>query len=164
MELARNALIVALAAIFVYALLNTNKTSACVKDPTHINRWCFNIVGSINSTFPKVAPPSLSKNTIHNGKLMKGAVVIALIGYLESIAIGKAFARQNRYEIDTSQELVAIGSGNIVSSFFQSYPITGSFSRTAVNAASVFLCPYSFVFYPQRTKVFPHLLVALLRE
>eukprot|EP00055_Hartaetosiga_balthica_P014795 m.83420 g.83420 ORF g.83420 m.83420 type:complete len:664 (-) comp8689_c0_seq1:228-2219(-) len=133
---ARNALIVALAAIFVYALLNTNKTSACVKDPTHINRWCFNIVGSINSTFPKVAPPSLSKNTIHNGKLMKGAVVIALIGYLESIAIGKAFARQNRYEIDTSQELVAIGSGNIVSSFFQSYPITGSFSRTAVNAAS----------------------------
>lgn len=72
---------------------------------------------------------------------MTGSVVVALIGYLESIAIGKAFARQNKYKIDASQELVAIGSANVISSFFRSYPVTGSFSRTAVNSASGVMTP-----------------------
>jgi hypothetical protein len=44
-----------------------------------------------------------------------------------------------RWQIDQSQELVAIGTANMVSSLFQSYPITGSFSRTAVNSASGWL-------------------------
>lgn len=70
------------------------------------------------------------------GKLMSGIFIVAIMGYVESIAIAKAFARKNNYKIDPGQELYAIGVASVFASFFHSYPITGSFSRTAVNAAS----------------------------
>ena len=68
-------------------------------------------------------------------RLAGGAITIALVGYLESITIARAFARKHKYEIDPNQEFIALGTGNIFGSFFKSYPVTGSFSRTAVNAA-----------------------------
>lgn len=58
------------------------------------------------------------------------------MGYVESIAIAKGFGRKNNYKVDPDQELVAIGVANLGSAFFLSYPVTGSFSRTAVNAQS----------------------------
>ena len=69
-------------------------------------------------------------------ELGAGLAIIPLIGFLESIAIAKAFARKNKYKVDASQELVALGVANCLSSFVSSYPVTGSFSRTAVNAQS----------------------------
>ncbi|XP_055509844.1 sodium-independent sulfate anion transporter [Leucoraja erinacea] len=63
-----------------------------------------------------------------------GLAVVPLVGFLESIAIAKAFAAQNGYRVDPNQELVAIGTTNILGSFFSSYPVTGSFGRTAVNS------------------------------
>ncbi|NWR77758.1 S2611 protein, partial [Centropus unirufus] len=65
-----------------------------------------------------------------------GLAVIPLMGLLETIAIAKAFASQNDYRIDPNQELLAMGFANILGSFVSSYPITGSFGRTAVNAQS----------------------------
>lgn len=65
-----------------------------------------------------------------------GLAIVPLIGFLESIAIAKAFARKNKYKVDASQELIALGLANCFSSFVSSYPVTGSFSRTAVNAQS----------------------------
>ncbi|CAL8358386.1 unnamed protein product [Boreogadus saida] len=62
--------------------------------------------------------------------------VIPLMGVLESIAIAKAFASQNDYRVDASQELLAIGLTNIMGSFVSAYPVTGSFGRTAVNSQS----------------------------
>ena len=69
-------------------------------------------------------------------RLGPGLLIIPLIGFLESIAIAKAFARKNKYRVDPSQELIALGIANLMSSFVSSYPVTGSFSRTAVNAQS----------------------------
>ena len=69
-------------------------------------------------------------------QLGPGLVVIPLICFLESIAIAKAFARKNKYRVNPSQELIALGIANCMSSFVSSYPVTGSFSRTAVNAQS----------------------------
>jgi MFS superfamily sulfate permease-like transporter len=68
-------------------------------------------------------------------ELLDSAVIIAFISFLESIAIAKAFARKNGYlrEVRPNQELMALGMANMLSSFFHSYPITGSFSRTSVN-------------------------------
>ncbi|XP_075248431.1 sodium-independent sulfate anion transporter-like [Convolutriloba macropyga] len=63
-----------------------------------------------------------------------GFLIVPLLGILESVAIAKAFARKNDYRIDTTQELFAIGLSNFASSFFNAYPVTGSFSRTAVNS------------------------------
>ncbi|PIK41532.1 putative sodium-independent sulfate anion transporter [Apostichopus japonicus] len=69
-------------------------------------------------------------------ELNVGLLVVPLIAYLETIAIGKAFARQNRYKIEPNQEMIAVGLCNIAGSFFSSYPVTGSFSRTAINSQS----------------------------
>jgi SulP family sulfate permease len=55
---------------------------------------------------------------------------------MESIAVAKAIAKKEGYRIDPNQELVALGSANIGGAFFQSFPTTGGFSRTAVNAQS----------------------------
>ncbi|XP_075760241.1 sodium-independent sulfate anion transporter [Pelodiscus sinensis] len=63
-----------------------------------------------------------------------GLAVVPLMGLLETIAIAKAFASQNGYRIDSNQELLAMGLTNLLGSFVSSYPVTGSFGRTAVNA------------------------------
>merc|ERR1719335_657485 len=50
------------------------------------------------------------------------------------MAVAKRLADDRNYELDYNQELVALGACNIVGSLFQSYPTTGGFSRSAVNA------------------------------
>ena len=69
-------------------------------------------------------------------KLLIDGLVIALIGLLEGLAIAKSFSKKNKYEINNSQEMVALGMCNIAGSFFQCYPVTGSFSRSSVNSES----------------------------
>ncbi|KAJ6260787.1 Pendrin [Drechslerella dactyloides] len=73
-----------------------------------------------------------------NGEIIKSfvselpAAVIVLL--IEHIAISKSFGRVNGYQINPSQELIAIGITNIIGPFFGAYPATGSFSRTAIKA------------------------------
>jgi len=66
-------------------------------------------------------------------KLMAAALSIAVIGFMESISIAKALAISHGYKLVAGQELVALGAANIVGSCFSAYPVTGSFSRSAVN-------------------------------
>ena len=75
-----------------------------------------------------------------------GLIVVPLISFMEAIAIGKAFSRVNRYKIIATQELIALGLANILSSFVSAYPITGSFSRTAVNSQSGVRTPAAGMF------------------
>lgn len=63
-------------------------------------------------------------------------LVISLVSYMESIAVAKAIAKKHSYKVDANQELVGLGLANIVGSFFQVFPTTGGFSRTAVNDQS----------------------------
>ncbi len=60
-------------------------------------------------------------------------LVIALVGYMESIAVAKAIVKKYDYKVDPNQELIGLGMANIGGALFQSYPTTGGFSRTAVN-------------------------------
>lgn len=64
---------------------------------------------------------------------MPTAVTTCLIGYMESIAIGKNLAAKHGYEIEAGQEMFALGISNIFCAIFSGYPVTGSFSRSAVN-------------------------------
>jgi MFS superfamily sulfate permease-like transporter len=93
----------------------------------------FSLLGSFSAPFPTPESPGISTERLH--RLAASSAVIALVGYLESISIAKAFARTNGYEVDASQELVALGAVNVIGSFFQALPVTGSFSRTAVNSS-----------------------------
>lgn len=90
------------------------------------------IVGSIPSGVPSPRFPVLDVDGF--SKLWPTALTISLVGFMESIAVAKAFARRNRYEVDPNQELVGLGMANLGGALFQAYPVTGGFSRTAVNA------------------------------
>jgi len=90
------------------------------------------IVGEITSGIPAFAIPVLEWTVIT--ALLPMALAIALVGYMEAIAVAKAVQHKAKnYKIDANQELVALGAANIGGSFFQAFPTTGSFSRTAIN-------------------------------
>ncbi len=90
------------------------------------------VVGSVPGGLPTPRLPSFGLDDIM--ALLPTAFVISLVGYMESIAVSKVYAARNRYSVDPNRELVALGAANLVGSFFQAYPTTGGFSRTAVNA------------------------------
>lgn len=89
------------------------------------------IVGAVPAGLPVPAlvPLDMEQITV----LMPSAVAIALIAFMEAISVANAFATRKRYEVDANQELVALGLANIGGAFFRGYPVTGGFSRTAVN-------------------------------
>lgn len=63
-------------------------------------------------------------------------VLVPLLATMESMAVAKTFAHKFRYNIDVTQEFIALGAANVVSSFFGSYPVTGAFTRSALQAES----------------------------
>jgi len=89
------------------------------------------IVGEVPAGLPGLVVPVVDWADVQ--ALAPVAVVISLVGFMESIAVAKVYASQNGYEVDANQELVALGAANIGGAFFQSFPVTGGFSRTAVN-------------------------------
>jgi len=90
------------------------------------------IVGAVPAGLPAPALPTFDLEAFK--ALLPMAITISLVGFMESISVAKAFARQNKYEIDADQELKGLGMANIAGSLFGAYPTTGGFSRTAVNA------------------------------
>ncbi len=90
------------------------------------------IVGSVPSGIPGFRLPELDRGVLES--LWPAALTIALVAFMEAIAVGKALGRAGGYEIVPNQELGAIGAANVVGSLFGGYPITGGFSRSAVNA------------------------------
>ena len=89
------------------------------------------VVGSIPSGLPSLSAPKFSWDSIIS--LLSAALVISLVGFMEAISIAKAMAAKTKQRIDPNQELIGQGLANIVGSFSQSYPASGSFSRSAVN-------------------------------
>ena len=92
------------------------------------------IVGEVPQGLPPLAIPALDFSVAR--ELLPIALAIALVGFMESIAVAKKYARSSGYEVDANRELVGLGLANVFGSFAGSYPVTGGFSRTAVNASS----------------------------
>jgi len=90
------------------------------------------LVGAIPSGLPSFQLPDL--NLLR--ALLPGALGIALISFIESIAADRAFAEQGDPAVDADQELIALGVANVAGGFFQAYPAGGGTSQTAVNKAS----------------------------
>ncbi len=89
------------------------------------------VVGSIPSGLPGVGIPKMSWEMVMS--LLSSALVISLVGFMEAISIAKAMAAKTKQRIDPNQELIGQGISNIVGSLSQSFPASGSFSRSAVN-------------------------------
>ena len=90
------------------------------------------LVGNVPSGLPSFIMPTLNIEDVK--QLAPIAIALALVGYLEAISIGKAIEDKTGEDtIKANQELIALGSSNIVGSFFQGYPVTASFSRSAIS-------------------------------
>ncbi|KAG0327488.1 hypothetical protein BGZ99_007572 [Dissophora globulifera] len=89
------------------------------------------ILTTVPSGMPALQAPRIERHILV--EIGPKLLAIALATILEHIAIGKAFARKNRYQIDSNQELLTLGLANVTASFFGAYTVTGSFSRSAVN-------------------------------
>ena len=92
------------------------------------------IVGEVPAGLPAIGVPTIDFDVMKS--LFPIAMTISLVGFMESIAVAKAFASQHNYEVDANQELIGLGLANIGGAFTQGYPVTGGFSRTAVNASA----------------------------
>ena len=92
------------------------------------------VVGAIPAGLPGFALPGMDLGVISG--LFGTAFVMALIGFMEATSISRALAAQSREKLNPNQELIGQGLANMVGSFFQSYTVSGSFSRSAVAAKS----------------------------
>jgi len=99
-----------------------------------LNNLGVSIVGNVPDGLPSFEVPGLSFSDFR--QLLPIILVISLVSYMESIAVAKAIAHKRGYKIDANQELIALGGANLGGAFFQSFPTTGGFSRTAVNDQS----------------------------
>ena len=92
------------------------------------------IVGKIPEGLPHPVLPPFDFNTVTS--LIGPAVVIAMVSFAETYSVGKAISSQTKQKVHVDQEFIGQGLANVIGSFFQSYPVSGSFSRTALNYAT----------------------------
>jgi len=90
------------------------------------------VVGYIPQGLPSLEVPKIRWDLLF--ALLPAALVMALIGFMEATSISKAIATTTGERVDTSKELIGQGLANITGSFFGSYTVSGSFSRSAVAA------------------------------
>ncbi len=89
------------------------------------------IVGSIPAGLPDFSLPQIDWNVLT--QLISTAFVISLVGFMEAISVAKAMAIRTKQRLNANQELFGQGVSNVISSLSQGYPVSGSFSRSAVN-------------------------------
>ena len=89
------------------------------------------VVGTIPSGLPGMKAPTVDFSMVT--ALFPMAIIISLLGFMEAISIAKAMAAKTGQRLDPNQELIGQGLANIIGSCGQSYAVSGSFSRSAVN-------------------------------
>ena len=75
--------------------------------------------------------PDLSPALIQ--QLIIPALLISIIGFVESISVAQTLAAKKRQRIDPNQELIGLGAANMGAAFTGGYPVTGGFARSVVN-------------------------------
>ncbi|MBQ4824338.1 sulfate permease [Leisingera sp. HS039] len=89
------------------------------------------IVGDVPQSLPPFTMPGLSGDLIR--VLLVPAVLISVIGFVESVSVAQTLAAKKQQRIDPDQELIALGAANLGAAFTGGYPVTGGFSRSVVN-------------------------------
>ncbi len=102
------------------------------------------VVGTVPKGLPAFTVPSLDiKGIMH---LLPYAIIISLLGFMEAISIAKALAGKTGQRLDPNQELIGQGLANMVGAIGKGYPVSGSFSRSAVNFQAGALTGFSSAF------------------
>ena len=90
------------------------------------------IVGDIPNTLPTLALPQLDLGLVK--EIFLPALMISVIGFVESVSVARTLASRTNHNIDPDQELLGLGSANLLSSVSGGYPVTGGFARSVVNS------------------------------
>lgn len=130
----RTAFVIIISTCISFGVLRNHKGS---KTP-------YSIIGNIPSGLNHVG------RFIPNSKLVSRLAtdlpICSIVLVLEHISISKSFARLNGYRVNPNQEFIAIGFTNMIGTFFGAYPVTGSFSRTALSAQCGVKTPFKAAF------------------
>jgi MFS superfamily sulfate permease-like transporter len=102
------------------------------------------VVGKVPRGLPALSIPEIDYHII--GHLLPFAVIISLLGFMEAISVAKAMAAKTGQRLDPNRELIGQGLANMCGAVAKSYPISGSFSRSAVNLQSGAISGFSSVF------------------
>jgi SulP family sulfate permease len=89
------------------------------------------IVGAVPQSLPPLTLPSFSPDLL--GALLVPAILISIIGFVESVSVAQTLAAKKRQRIDPDQELIGLGAANLGAAFTGGYPVTGGFARSVVN-------------------------------
>ncbi|XKH02395.1 sulfate permease [Marinobacter nauticus] len=105
---------------------------------TTLVAWYFNLdekgvrlVGEVPSGLPEFTLPPLDTGLW--SQLAVSALLISVVGFVESVSVGQTLAAKRRQRIDPDQELIGLGTANLGSGFSGGMPVTGGFSRSVVN-------------------------------
>jgi len=97
----------------------------------NLSEYGVRIVGKIPVGLPSLTLPSFNMELW--SALVGPAILISIIGFMESISVAQTLAAKRRQRIVPNQELIGLGAANIASAFSGAYPVTGGFSRSVVN-------------------------------
>ncbi len=89
------------------------------------------LVGNVPQGLPPITMPLWDVNLWQ--KLLVPALLISVIGFVESVSVGQTLAAKRRQRIEPDQELVALGGSNLSAAFTGGFPVTGGFARSVVN-------------------------------
>jgi len=89
------------------------------------------LVGQVPQGLPMLALPSFNLDTIQ--QLAVPALIISIVGFVESISVAQTLAAKRRERIAPNQELIGLGASNIAAAIGGGYPVTGGFARSVVN-------------------------------
>lgn len=105
---------------------------------TTLVTWGFNldqigvkVIGHVPSSLPDFALPSFDTDLWQ--QLFISALLISVVGFVESVSVAQTLAAKRRQRISPDQELIGLGTSNIASSISGGFPVTGGFSRSVVN-------------------------------
>ena len=96
-----------------------------------LNALGVQVVGDIPRGLPPLTLPSFSIDMW--GTIIGAAILISVIGFVESVSVAQTLAAKKRQRIDPDQELIGLGAANLAASFTGGFPVTGGFSRSIVN-------------------------------
>ncbi len=96
-----------------------------------LNALGVQVVGDIPRGLPPLTLPSFSIEMW--GTIIGAAILISVIGFIESVSVAQTLATKKRQRIDPDQELIGLGAANLAASFTGGFPVTGGFSRSIVN-------------------------------
>lgn len=89
------------------------------------------IVGAVPQSLPPLTLPGLSPDLLN--ALLIPAILISIIGFVESVSVAQTLAAKKRQRIDPDKELIGLGAANLGAAFTGGYPVTGGFARSVVN-------------------------------